>query len=336
MLSCEPMSSNVKTPFQAYISDVLGLAIEVKPTVAHLNALPYFLREVFTFEQAELCGQEILLLIDKGTKALTASELSQWLAKARQLVGLPCVYVTGSMASHQRRRLIEHKVPFVVPGNQLYLPDLGLDLREYFKQKATPDPDGLSPSAQLLLLRALLREELAEPWHPVEELKLLGYTAMTVSRAVRDLVAARLVTTQKRGRVVELMLSDAPAVVWDRAQPLLKSPVQRLVWVNEAEEGIDKLPLAGGSALASLSMLNPPRNEVRAAYRADWAELRKRIDTLPAPEKGAVAIQVWTYPPLHQGVSQSVDHLSLMLSFKDERDDRIQIALDELRESLPW
>ncbi len=32
---------------------------------------------------------------------------------------------------------IAQKVPFIVPGNQLYLPDLGLDLREYFRQRMT-------------------------------------------------------------------------------------------------------------------------------------------------------------------------------------------------------
>ena len=45
------------------------------------------------------------------------------------------VYVTGALASYERKRLIEQKVPFMVPGNQLYLPDLGIDLREYFRQR---------------------------------------------------------------------------------------------------------------------------------------------------------------------------------------------------------
>jgi hypothetical protein len=31
------------------------------------------------------------------------------------------------LASYERKRLIEQNVPFIVPGNQLYLPDLGID-----------------------------------------------------------------------------------------------------------------------------------------------------------------------------------------------------------------
>ncbi|MCK7468892.1 MAG: hypothetical protein MZU91_12730 [Desulfosudis oleivorans] len=56
------------------------------------------------------------------------------LDKLRQLAGMPVVYVTRTLASYERKRLIEQKVPFLVPGNQLYLPDLGIDLREYFRK----------------------------------------------------------------------------------------------------------------------------------------------------------------------------------------------------------
>jgi hypothetical protein len=32
----------------------------------------------------------------------------------------------------------------------------------------------------------------------------------------------------------------------------------------------------------------------------------------------------------------TVDPLSLLLSLQDNSDDRVQIALDELKETLPW
>ena len=49
--------------------------------------------------------------------------------KIREVTGLPVLYATEALASFERERLIEQKVPFVVPGNQLYLPHLGVDLR---------------------------------------------------------------------------------------------------------------------------------------------------------------------------------------------------------------
>ena len=57
------------------------------------------------------------------------------------IAGHPVVYVTEALASYERRHLIAKKVPFIVPGNQLYLPELGIDLRVPFEdgpQRLTP------------------------------------------------------------------------------------------------------------------------------------------------------------------------------------------------------
>jgi hypothetical protein len=65
---------------------------------------------------------------------------------------MPVVYVTGTLASYERKRLIEHKVAFLVPGNQLYLPDLGIDLREYFRRPPAAADTALSPATQAMLI----------------------------------------------------------------------------------------------------------------------------------------------------------------------------------------
>lgn len=343
------------TALKTYIEDVLGLRVEVSPVTPLVNALPYFLHEAVTFGQARLCGQDILLLIDKVNKAPTAAELRQWVVKARSVTGVPAVYVTQALTSYQRKRLIEQKVPFVVPGNQLYLPDLGLDLREYFKQAVQSDVEALTPSAQLMLIYALCRRDIQQAWYPVDDLKQLGYTAMTVSRAMRELLAAKLMAshvgfrTVKKGsagaqtdgavvrQVTQLLLADTPKAIWERAQPLLKSPVQRQLWVRGGGKRVNNaLPLAGESALAQLSMLNPPRHEVRAVYKQEWPDLQAQFELLPEPEEGAMLIQLWTYPPLHQGPAPLVDKLSLWLSMRGAPDDRIQMALDDLKEAWTW
>lgn len=323
--------------FTSYIEDVLGLRVDVEPASTLVNALPYFLHEAFNFARARLCGQDILLLIDKGGTVPTSSELRQWVDKAQSATGMPAVFVTQVMASHQRKRLIDQKVPFVVPGNQLYLPDLGLDLREYFKQTTRADIQALTPSAQLMLIHALLRGTAPGPWYPVEDLTQLGYAAMTVSRATRELVAAKLMATRKVGRELLVELTDAPHVLWERAQPLCKSPVQREVWVRAGSlQAAQGLPLAGESALSKLSMLNPPRHEVRAVYKQQWPTMKTQHELLPEQEVGAMLIQLWNYPPLHHGPAYMVDKLSLCLSLRDEHNDRIQMALDELKEALIW
>ena len=76
--------------------------------------------------------------------------------KIRAIAGHPVVYVTEALASYERRHLIAKKVPFIVPGNQLFLPELGIDLREYFRGRAPTADVHLSPATQAVLIATLL------------------------------------------------------------------------------------------------------------------------------------------------------------------------------------
>jgi hypothetical protein len=112
-----------------YLHEVLGAQASGVKLWARVNELPYFLRDAFEFSELELLGQPIVLAIGRAGAKQSLSEVGTWLDKVKVLAGQPAVYVTDALASYDRRCLIERKVPFIVPGNQLYLPDLGLDLR---------------------------------------------------------------------------------------------------------------------------------------------------------------------------------------------------------------
>lgn len=72
-------------------------------------------------------------------------------------VSLGTVYAAERLSFRERRALVEYKVPFVVPGNQLYLPDLGIYLREYLQRGAVGcKAAALKPSAQAILICSLL------------------------------------------------------------------------------------------------------------------------------------------------------------------------------------
>jgi len=68
------------------------------------------------------------------------------------------VFAASTLASYERKRLVEKNVPFVVPGNQFYLPDLGIDFREYFRQPQKV-VTGFAPATQAIFIAALLCEK---------------------------------------------------------------------------------------------------------------------------------------------------------------------------------
>ncbi len=321
-----------------HIHDVLGIqASEAKPW-ARATELPYFLRDAFEFSELELLGQVVVLAIRRAEATQSLSEVKTWLGKAGALAGHPVVYVTDALASYERRRLIAHKVPFIVPGNQLYLPDLGLDLREYFRQRAPAAEAALSPSAQAILIAALLRQPWQADWQPSLVAAELGYTPMTLSRAVKELTSAGLVEAYMVGRTRWLRMGLPPDQIWERAKPVLRTPVKRTVWVAAQGDLADRPSrLAGQSALAIRSMLTEPKYPVFALTTADWkAATDAGVIELPEPEAGVQEWQLWSYSPALVHNTNTVDPLSLMLSLHPSTDERIQLALDELKEQLPW
>lgn len=258
--------------------------------------------------------------------------------RLRQLAEIPVVYVTGALASYERKRLIEQKVSFLVPGNQLYLPDLGIDLREYFRKPPAAPDTALSPATQAMLIAVLLRTPWRAEWQPAEVVSELGYTAMTLSRAVKELTAAGIATSRTEGRARWLHAERTAAQTWERAKPLLRSPIKRRFWARPVPKW--KPPhvrQAGLSALARFSMLSEPQWPIYAISPAQWkTATHAGIVTLPEPLPGACEWELWHYNPALIHESETVDPLSLTLSLQGNTDERVQLALDELKARFPW
>ncbi len=181
------------------------------------------------------------------------------LDKIRAIAGHPVVYVTEALASYERRHLIAKKVPFIVPGNQLFLPELGIDLREYFRGRAPTADAHLSPATQAVLIATLLRVPWQADWQPATVVAELGYTPMTLSRVVRELVSAGLATVQNEGKARWIRMASLRCRHVGASEACAAQPAKRLVWVPTSPTVLPPgVRLAGLSALARLSMLADP------------------------------------------------------------------------------
>lgn len=321
-----------------YLTEILPIReVEIRP-YAGLESLPYFLRDAYDVRELSLSGTRLVLAIQReGEKPSLANARTQ-LKKIEAISGLPVIYVTSTMASYERKRLIEHHVPFLVPGNQLYLPDLGLDLREYFRKPHLVNEEALSPSAQAIVIAALVQYSWRDGCGAIESAAPLGYTAMTWSRATREITGTGVAEVQVVGRSRQLKFVQGPRETWERIRPRLRSPVKRTVWaLQPAPEQTPLARQAGLSALAAQSMLAAPRTTSYALDLAGWkAALHSGWKELPGPDTGASEVQIWAYNPDILESSPYVDPLSLWLSLQTTSDERVQSALDELMETLPW
>lgn len=320
-----------------YLRDTLGIDADLEP-FTELDRVPYFVQEAFELRQLRLHDRPLLLALDRHAKGQRLGVLRTQLDKIAAILRRQVVYVTGVLASYERKRLIEQKVPFIVPGNQMYLPDLGIDLREYFR-KRPPAPEAVvSPATQAILIATLLRQPWPIDWQPMVLAEQLGYTSMTVSRAVRELEVAEIVTSEKTGRRKRLLLPPTPLETWERAQRVLRTPVRRRFWtINGALAARANARAAGLTALARYSSLAEPANPCFAIgppQRRGAGEIGG--DEFRQSDPDMIEWQVWIYDPAGLPGAGTVDPLSLTLSLRDERDERVQIALGELRKQMPW
>jgi DNA-binding MarR family transcriptional regulator len=319
---------------ERYVQEALG--VSVKPTPwSGANHLPHFLKERYKFAQAELLGLPALFVIDTNPEEQSPATIRKHLETLQTKQHANLIYVRARVTAYNRKRLIEQKVPFIVPGNQMYLPMLAIDLREHFRTIREESPT-FSPSTQVVVLYALLRDA-GQVLIPAELAPRLGYSAMTMTRAFNELETASLAEVTIRGRERCLRFSRDRREIWEKAQSFLRSPVNKRLFIRRTE-GAEAPIRAGLTALAHYSMLAPPAHTVYALSREDWKALRRRHKTIEVPtqDPDGIEIEVWWYPPALFAEHGIVDRLSLYLSLKDDQDERTETALQEMMEKFKW
>ena len=322
-------------PLIRYVHEAFGVVISPNPWGGSTH-LPFFLRDHYNFFEVRLLNLPCLLMLDRGEQEQSPATIRKHMDQVKAKWDGEIVYVRERVTAYNRKRLIEHKLPFVVPGNQMYLPLLGIDLREHFK-KLRAETIKFSPSTQALIIHVLLRGNMEKIVTPAEMAQCLGYSAMTMTRAFDELESAGLGEIISEGRERRLRFTESAKNVWAKAQPLLRSPVKKRLFINQPNIEPPG-PRAGLTALAHYSMLVEPANPVFAVSREDWKSLKQRrqIGILPTKEPGSLEIEVWSYAPTLFAKDKLVDRLSLYLSLKDSKDERIEIALEEMLKGQPW
>lgn len=316
-----------------YASQVMHAPMRVVQD-APMPGLPIFLARAYSFYEVEIAGRTCLLMTptddnDNTGDVIKHVRLVEGQTQFTVILGLP------ALRARDRARLIGHRMSFIVPGNQFYVPDLGVDLREYFRTYKASSTDALSPAAQAVLFHHLLRRN-ERATTPSEIAADLRYSPMSVGRAFDELVAAELAVSEKHGRERHLLFTDERRNLLDRALPLLRSPVRsrKMVWGGQRRP---PLLLGGESALAELTDLSPPRLTTFVLVATEWRSFAARHDYREGDhQEPDFAVETWSYDPAGLSDGEIVDPLSLYAQFHDHEDARVRMAAEQLRERAVW
>lgn len=318
---------------EQYVRETLGITVVAQPW-ENAKRLPPYLRERYRFFGVEILGNDCLLMVDSGEEQ-TPAVVRKHLGQLRSRGGGEVVYVRRAVISYNRKRLIEQKVPFIVPGNQMYLPMLGIDLREHLKRSWEKKPV-FSPSTQALILFALW-QKTTERMTPSAMAYRLGYSAMTMSRVFDELEAVGIGEHSVMKKERHLHFAESGKTLWEKVLPYLNTPIRRrLVVTSPPQKGGGFW--AGESALAHYTLLSEPRIPVLAFPIDQWKRRMQdeKIIELAYPEPESCEIELWKYSPAAFAQAGTVDRLSLYLSLSDNPDERVQSALEALLGGMEW
>lgn len=321
-----------------YLTKIAGTNPHLEAIEASVAAkLPLYLKSGYSLEEVNLLNQRFFLALEnKHKETSTPGVYAKQFDQLRKFVDGNIALVIEDLPSFARNRLLRMGVPFIVPGRQMFLPFMALDLRENFP-KVEPASDKLTAAAQVVLLFHLQKRNL-EQLSLREIANLLGYSAMTLSKVAQEFKQAQVCKLETLGRTLHLrFMGDGKRELWERALPLLRSPVKAKHWVRWYHRP-ERMVTAGLTVLAKHTMI---QDDNIPTYAMDEKELRQglkaeRLIRCDEPDEAMGVIEAWSYDPNILADGNEVDRLSLYLSLKDNGDERVRMALNEYLESMQW
>jgi len=330
-----------------YLQETLGVQATATPIAkSYLDTLPMYINETYRLYKSAFFKTDIILAELKNADELSIQQTEKQVQQIRNILNQKVVVVLENVPAYNRKRLIEKGINFIVPGKQLFLPELLMDLREtYTHRGAKQKKETLLPSAQFLLIYHLIHQN--QNWkleeHPFKEIaRKLNYTPMAITNAIDNLKYHDLVeVTGEKEKFIRFRYDRRELWTVANQQNLMVNPVLKTVFVDEKPKDILLLQ-SNASALPEYTDLNPAKQQYYAIEKTVFYGLQK-INGLvnPNEHEGRVALEIWKYNPLTlaEGFPNDlpvVDPLSLYLSLKDSRNERVEMALEQITENFIW
>jgi len=324
----------LETNFKRYLKETLDIDTQPKQW-PEKGKLPIFLRNMYIFFEVRILGIPCLVMAANDKAEQTPATIQKHMLQVRKKWQDEVIYLQRKVSAYNRKRLIQHKIPFVVPLNQMFLPFLGIDLREHFKN-VRERGTSFSPSTQVVVLYYLFHNDQFR-LTPKILANELGYSTMTMTRTLDELDGVGLGKIAMEGRERVLRFNRDVKQVWENAQERMRSPVKKRLWLKDFSNKPCALK-AGLSALSHYSNLAEPTNPVLAIGGIDWKKVNANNDAiiLDISEPGAIELEIWSYSPKLFGEKRVVDRFSLFLSMREDNDERVQSALEGMMEQIEW
>lgn len=293
---------------QSYLINVLGIRItfpkKLSENLSQVQNSTF--AKSYSFYEITLAGVSVIVADRKNPEGFNGSNIVKEYKQMKEYFGFPLLLELSVNDSAFRRQLINKKVNFVVPGRQLYFPELFISLSEApcTKRKAEQT---LTISAQVLLLYHLQKKSLAGI--PFKEIAgQIGYSAKTVSLAVEELCNFGIAKVAVDGQHKTLQFYKYGVALYLQVEKLLQSPV---IASGYTDNNVNELGLFQvGDGVLNNAYSDIPQYQIYGISSRRAKDLKLRVYSTHRK----FSVEVWKYSPALVGSDDKADLLSVLLS----------------------
>lgn len=336
----------LRDDIKVYLESTLGVEAHLQ-TASELT-VPFHIKDAYKLvylallvgNKAKQTKLPMLLLLPVDGEYPGAVTLGKHIAQVQKATDKVVVYVCQSLSVPERRSLIANHINFIQPGYQMFIPELAMDLRESVRTRRNEgEVSNLLPAAQAMVLGRLY-----EGWDSDTIFDSNGimngfkYSRVTLAKVIDQLLKLGIVhPAQSHGYKKYYSFGAPQAEVFKKSRHLMRSPVKRKVAIDKVLRTGNGVFLAGETALAKHTMLAGPVQPV-------FGMTKKHFDTMVEEHAFKVTdsvdeirawVEIWAYRSLTEE-KNIADEASLLLSLEYIPDERVQLALDELKERITW
>ncbi|VFB15706.1 Uncharacterised protein [Urinicoccus massiliensis] len=303
-------------------TSVFGISIKYEEWNGQ-DSLPLYISASYDFRIACI-GNKRCIVLTPTAELATLPSLKKQIKKIQELDKLPVVFDLVTISNYRRKSFLDNNISFIT-DKQVFLPFIGTLLMEEIEDQKPPNKFVYSTQQLFLFYMYSKKKRL----YTSDAGKELPYTAMTLSRAVKQIKATGLFFVAKDGVNQFIESKYSRYELFERAKIYLSSPVREVGYIDKTQVTEDMV-FAGETALAEKTMLNPNRVKTYAISEKDYDKALLAKELIDPDED--VKLELWAYKPKQFSKDKNADDLSLILSFKDTHDERIHQAIDELQE----
>lgn len=288
----------------------------------------------YDFYCVTVLNVEFLLI--KPNEFMTIQKIKIHVEYIEEKTGLNAAVQLENGTPYRIKKMLEERIPFISVDRQMYLPFMALHIRrKRVKTRELVVHEKFTAATQLMYLYMLYQdiaifsaEELADN---------LKVSVMTILRGMKELEKIGLVcyeiTGQTRRKKIFKRINKKE--YYSRGKEYLQNPVKKSIYVKYIPVSVEVLK-GGLYALSEQTMLAEPMHEIYAVDSKNEIDFHDLIvDKEQAIEERLPEVQLMMYNIRLLARQGCVDPVSLIKSL-NEKDERIEMAIDEMMEGTEW